>query len=197
MRRLPVIQPTVFERRAFLLGLVASVAACASEPDAAPKRGTSSGGPGPSPKDGGGLPGEDAGDDAGPGPLDPPSDAGKDADADAAPAPGCAVAGFEAGPPGSFAMGTLTYVAAANAYIGRDAGGLYGMYALCTHTVGNLTVSATQLTCVVHGARFSLTGELLQGPATVGLPHFAMCLKNGNVAVDPKVIVPPATRLVA
>jgi nitrite reductase/ring-hydroxylating ferredoxin subunit len=93
-------------------------------------------------------------------------------------------------------MGTLTYVAAVGAYVGRDAGGLYAMYALCTHTIGNLSVGANQLTCLVHGARFSFTGEVLQGPATMPLPHFSLCLNGkGNVAVDSKVIVPATTRL--
>jgi hypothetical protein len=31
----------------------------------------------------------------------------------------------------------------------------------------------------------------------MALPHFAICLKNGNVAIDSKVIVPATTRLVA
>lgn len=200
MRRLPVIQPTAFERRAFLLGVVATIAACASESESgpAPKRGTSSGGPGTtSPTDGGGSPSGDGGDGGGPGPVDPLRDSGSDAPADAAPS-GCTVSGVDAGPPGSFAMGTLTYLAGAGAYVGRDAGGLYAMYALCTHTVGNLQVSATQLTCLVHGARFSLTGAVLQGPATMPLPHFSICLNSkGNVAVDSKVIVPSTTRLSA
>ncbi|CAN5925424.1 hypothetical protein BH11MYX4_BH11MYX4_61710 [soil metagenome] len=199
MRRLPVIQPTAFERRAFLLGMVGvTVAACASESPLAPQRSSSSSG-GPAPTASGGsdsaAPGADAGD-AEPDPVIPGQDAGVDA-SDAAPAPGCPVVGYDAGgPPASFAMGTVTYIAAAGAYVGRDAGGLYGMYALCTHSVGNLRIDPTQLTCLVHGARFSLTGAVLQGPANMALPHFALCLNaKGNVAIDTKVIVPAATRM--
>jgi len=140
------------------------------------------------------------------GPTDPeeeldagltPRDGGVDA-ADAAPAPGCAVVGVDAGAPASVALGTLTYIASAGAYLGRDAGGLYAMYALCTHTIGNMSIGPAQLTCLVHGAKFSYTGEVLQGPATTPLPHFSVCLNSkGNVAIDSKVIVPASTRLVA
>lgn len=198
MRRLPVIQPTAFERRAFLLGIVAAVAGCASESGTTPRRGTTGGGGGggaTAPKDGGTSSGGDGGTE-----VDPPDDAGgnppTDSGADGGPPPACAVAGVEGGTPNSYAMGTLTYVAAAGAYVGRDAGGLYAMYALCTHTIGNLSVGATELTCLVHGARFSLTGAVLQGPATMPLPHFEICLKgNGNIAINSKVIVASTTRL--
>ena len=95
-------------------------------------------------------------------------------------------------------MGTLTYVAAIPAFVGRDANGLYAMYPLCTHSVGNLTNSGGQLTCTVHGAKFSLTGDVLQGPATMPLPHFDVCLNaKGNVAVDSDIVVPASTRLKA
>ena len=98
-------------------------------------------------------------------------------------------------------MGTVKYFAGVpggGAYVGRDAGGLYAMYPFCTHSVGNFSVNGTQLTCLVHGARFSLTGDVLQGPATVALPHYSICLNaKGNVAVDSKVVVASAVRLSA
>jgi nitrite reductase/ring-hydroxylating ferredoxin subunit len=178
----------------------ATVAACASEATSTPQRSTSSsGGPAPTGSNAAdaAAPGADAAVDEGGRPL-PGLDAGEEP-VDAAPSPGCPVVGYDAGgPPASFAIGTLTYIAAAGAYVGRDAGGLYGMYALCTHSVGNLRIDPTQLVCLVHGARFSLTGAVLQGPANTPLPHFAICLNaKGNVAVDTKVIVPATTRLVA
>ncbi len=199
MRRLPVIQPTAFERRAFLLGLVgATVAACASEATSTPQRSSSSsGGPAPTASNGADAssPGVEAGAEEGGRPL-PGLDAGEEP-VDAASAPGCPIAGYDSGGvPTSFAMNTVTYVAAAGAYVGRDAGGLYGMYALCTHSVGNMRIDPAQLVCLVHGARFSLTGAVLQGPANVPLPHFSICLNaKGNVAVDTKVIVPSTTRM--
>jgi nitrite reductase/ring-hydroxylating ferredoxin subunit len=208
-RRLPVIQPTDIERRAFLFGLLGlgSAAACASEPTGSSPRtrftppgapGDGGGGAdgGPRPGDGGtgGGDGGGGGGDAG---FRLDGSGVTDASPDAI-AQGCATSGVDCGAPGTFAMGTLTYVAAVPVFIGRDAGGLYAMHPFCTHTIGNLNVSGGQLVCAVHGARFSLTGDVLQGPATAALPHFAACLKsNGNVAVDNRVVVPSTTRLQA
>jgi nitrite reductase/ring-hydroxylating ferredoxin subunit len=208
MRRLPVIQPTALERRAFLLGLFGTAAAaCSAEPEPLPRRGGGAGGTGQPSADGGGGDGGGAASDAGiradgSRGSDGSSGAdsgggGEDSGSDAA-ASTCATSGVDCGPPSSFAMGTLTYVSAVPVFIGRDANGLYAMHPLCTHTIGNLNLSNGQLVCAVHGARFSLTGDVLQGPATQPLPHFAMCLKsNGNVAVDNRVAVPSTTRLKA
>src|SRR3954452_1368075 len=107
MRRLPVLT----ERRAFLLGIVSTVAACATESDPIQPRSTSGGTPkkpGSPAADGGSPPGEDEEDGGGTGPTDPPKDAGT-TPVDAAPKPGCTVIGFDAGgPPASFALGKLT-----------------------------------------------------------------------------------------
>lgn len=205
-RRLPVLQPTALERRWFLVGIASALAGCASEATSTPRRGTSSSGgtssggtsSGGTTPDGGGTLADGA-------VVDPPPDQPLPDGGGAAPIPdsgtpsqGCAAAGIDVGPPSSFAMGTVKYVSAAGCLIGRDANGLYAMYALCTHTIGNLNIGATQITCTVHGATFTLTGDVTKGPATQPLPHFDMCLNaKGNVAVDVKTIVSSATRLKA
>ena len=203
MRRLPVIQPTVLERRAFLLGLLATTAlACSSSESTSPlshRTDTSSGDTGSS--------GSGTSTDSGSGDGDeadgssPEGDAGTDPTSgmDSSTGPtGCAVDGVDVGPPSSFAMGTITYNASPTVYIGRDAGGLYAMYGLCTHAIGNMKIDGSMLTCLVHGAQFTLTGDVLKGPATTPLPHYYLCLNSkGNVAVDTKIPVIASTRLVA
>lgn len=204
-RHLPVFQPNVIERRAFLLGIMGAIAACSDEASGPTRTGSSSGtssGSSGKPKDGGasGSSGDDGGSSSGDGGGSSSGssgfDSGTSSGVDSGPK-GCLAAGKEVGPPASFAMGTVTYVAALNAFVGRDAGGLYAMYALCTHAVGNLNVNGGQLVCTVHGARFTLTGDFVSGPGgTFALPHFDICLNSkGNVAVDPNTIAPTAFRL--
>jgi nitrite reductase/ring-hydroxylating ferredoxin subunit len=199
------------ERRAFLLGILGTtVAACSSDSTATARHGTTSsggqsssgssgvghgddGGGGPTGDDGGGGP-PPPGDDGGSG-----FDSGTDSGGPGGPK-GCAIdGGIDAGAPASFAMGTLTYVAAVPAWIGRDAGGLYALFAFCTHALGGLVLGGNQLTCSVHGAKFTLTGDLISGPTgTNPLPHYDICLNaKGNVAVDTKVTVASTTRLKA
>lgn len=204
-RHLPVFQPNVIERRAFMLGIVGAIAACSDEattPSRSSSSGsTSSGGT----KDAGGsssgtsgTSGSSGSDGGGSSSGSSGFDSGTDSGVDAGPK-GCLAAGKEVGAPASFAMGTVTYIAAINAFVGRDAGGLYAMYALCTHAVGNLNQNGGQLVCTVHGARFTLTGDFVSGPGgTFALPHFDICLNSkGNVAVDPNTIVAANVRLSA
>ncbi|MBS2015448.1 MAG: Rieske (2Fe-2S) protein [Deltaproteobacteria bacterium] len=208
-RRLPVIQPTIIERRAFLLGIMGAIAACSDEAST-PRRPSSSGSTGsssgttasssgsPSGDDGGGSSSGTTSGGSSSGTTSGGVDSGTDSGTDAG-GKGCAVAGKDVGPPGSFAMGTVTYVATVNAFVGRDAGGLYAMYPLCTHAIGNLNQNGGQLVCTVHGARFSLTGDFISGPGgTFSLPHFDICLNsNGNVAVDTNTVVAANVRLTA
>lgn len=203
-RRLPVIQPTAIERRAFLLAVLgSSVAACSDDADPSARRRVPSGGTGATGAeagaplaDGGTSVGSDGGvrRDGG-----PDGSAPRDAGVEAGP-PGCAVGGYDVGfAPSAVAMGTITYVASTPpVFVGRDANGIYAMGALCTHSIGNFMQSNGQLVCFVHGARFSFTGQVLQGPATIDLPHFDTCINaKGNIAVDQTVIVPASTRLQA
>jgi Rieske Fe-S protein len=202
-RRLPVIQPTAIERRAFLLGILgSSVAACSDEADPATRRRVPTGGTGAGATDAGALAdgGSTGGGDGGVR-ADGGSDASapRDAGADTGPT-GCVATGYDTGsPPSAFAMGTITYVSSVPpVFVGRDANGIYAMGALCTHSIGNFQQSNGQLVCLVHGARFSFTGQVLQGPATIDLPHFDACINaKGNVAVDQTIIVPSSTRLKA
>jgi Rieske Fe-S protein len=83
--------------------------------------------------------------------------------------------------------------------LGRDAGGLYAMTAVCTHsgcdltTYGSLTGSG--ISCRCHGSGFSLTGDRVKGPAIDSLKHFKVTLAaDGTITVDPNAVVDAAAR---
>lgn len=208
-RHLPVFQPNVIERRAFMLGIMGAIAACSDDAETPRRSGTStsggssSGTSGTSGSSSSGTSGTSGTSSSGTSGTSGTSgssgfDSGVDSGVDAG-GKGCLAAGKEVGAPASFAMGTVTFIAALNAYVGRDAGGLYAMYGLCTHAIGIFDVTGGQLVCKVHGARFTLTGDFVSGPGgTFSLPHFAICLNSkGNVAVDPDSVVAASFRLVA
>ena len=48
-----------------------------------------------------------------------------------------------------------------------------------------LTLQSTKFHCSAHGADFSLTGAVLDGPTSTALPHYTLCLlANGNVGLQ-------------
>jgi Rieske Fe-S protein len=83
--------------------------------------------------------------------------------------------------------------------LGRDAGGLYAMTAVCTHNQCDLTVygalSASGISCQCHGSGFSLTGDRVKGPAIASLKHFKVDLAaDGTISVDASTTVDAAVR---
>jgi Rieske Fe-S protein len=46
-----------------------------------------------------------------------------------------------------------------------------------------------------HYSTFSFTGQVTHGPAQSPLQHYALCLSNGVVAIDPNSVVPSTQRL--
>lgn len=82
-----------------------------------------------------------------------------------------------------------------NMLIGRDAGGLYAMSSYCTHQCVDMndsyqgqalgTISSTGVRCNVHGSRFGLTGNVVQGPAKQPLKTYELSLGcDGILYVD-------------
>jgi cytochrome b6-f complex iron-sulfur subunit len=96
-------------------------------------------------------------------------------------------------------VGYLGFVPGAAAVLGRDAGGLYAMTAICTHQQCDMTqsgtASASGLQCNCHGARFSTTGGVVSGPAKSSLEHFQVDLAaSGAITVQLGTVVSDATR---
>ena len=103
------------------------------------------------------------------------------------------------GKPETYTAGTLTYVGAARAYVGRDSGGLYAIDAVCTH-LGCLVEhnAGDGFACPCHGSRFAADGQVQNGPANKALRHLALNRNpDGQVVVDRAQPVAPATRLAA
>jgi Rieske Fe-S protein len=95
----------------------------------------------------------------------------------------------------TFPEGSFIVIPALQMLIAHDAGGIYAMTSRCTHencdTVGNDGTSGEGITtCGCHGSVFGANGEVLSGPATDPLPHFA-CLvdEDGNIAVNKDIVV--------
>ena len=76
-----------------------------------------------------------------------------------------------------------------NIVVARDANGVYGMSAVCTHEGcllddGSDTV-ASGLSCACHGSKFDGNGAVTAGPARQALQHFAVTIAaDGAMTVD-------------
>lgn len=72
--------------------------------------------------------------------------------------------------------------------VGRDAGGLYAMSSLCTHSRCDLkmdgVISASDVVCKCHNSKFDKNGAVLRGPATAPLEHFKVVVTDGVISVD-------------
>jgi nitrite reductase/ring-hydroxylating ferredoxin subunit len=86
-----------------------------------------------------------------------------------------------------------------NVIVARDAAGLYGMSAVCTHA-GCLLDDSSQtvaagLSCPCHGSAFDGNGAVVRGPATTPLQHYAIAVAaDGTITVDGSQLVSSGTR---
>jgi Rieske Fe-S protein len=75
-------------------------------------------------------------------------------------------------------------------FVGRDAAGVYVMTSRCTHQSCNMIANQgvapdLTITCGCHFSRFDRFGAVLNGPATMTLPHFHVIVtEDGVVGVD-------------
>jgi Rieske Fe-S protein len=111
----------------------------------------------------------------------------------------CDPPGTSAGAVSQFTNG-LYQVTGKKFLIGRDASGLYAMTSICTHQLCNMnkqgSVDAGGIRCTCHMSEFDLNGEVLVGPATKPLNHYAVAIAcDGTVWVDTATVVDKSTRI--
>lgn len=90
--------------------------------------------------------------------------------------------------PAAFAVDTATFFLQPSVFVCRDGRGLFAVSAICTHqgfTIDAENGGADGFRCRWHGSRFSLGGQVTQGPAVAPLDHLPLCLDGrGRVGVD-------------
>lgn len=93
-------------------------------------------------------------------------------------------------------VGTLRVLS--NVAVARDAGGVYGMSAVCTHAgclMGASGTIAAGLSCPCHGSQFDGDGAVTRGPAGFALQHYAVTIaSDGAITVDGSQPVAAGTR---
>ena len=93
-----------------------------------------------------------------------------------------------AGNVSALTVDTLQVLDGPNIVLGRDAGGLYAMSAVCTHAGCVITTAgstaAAGLVCDCHGSQFDAIGDVTRGPAGAPLQHYAVEVDaSGNIIV--------------
>jgi Rieske Fe-S protein len=108
-------------------------------------------------------------------------------------------------PTGPVSVGNVSALAVgkmlvmSNVVVARDASGVYGMSAVCTHEGcllddGPATVAAG-LNCSCHGSTFDGAGAVTRGPARTALQHYAVTIaSDGSMVVDGSQPVAASTR---
>jgi len=86
------------------------------------------------------------------------------------------------------ALSAGTMLVLSNVVLGRDAGGVYAMSAVCTHQgclLGGKRTVAAGLSCPCHGSAFDGNGRVTHGPAGRPLQHYAVTIAaDGTITVD-------------
>jgi Rieske Fe-S protein len=79
--------------------------------------------------------------------------------------------------------------------LGRDAGGVYAMSAVCTHAGCPTVVNGAGLYCPCHGSIFDHDGNVTRGPARRALPHYQVDIAaDGAITVQASMVVAADTR---
>jgi nitrite reductase/ring-hydroxylating ferredoxin subunit len=122
------------------------------------------------------------------------SNAGPDKSGDPEP-----IGDVDAGQVADFPLGTFQAIGTIPVAIGRDDGGLFAVTLTCTHAGCNMAVDGQVgpggIFCACHGSRFTIFGDVTQGPARRPLVHFAVEVDaNGNVTIKGGEVVASETR---
>lgn len=108
---------------------------------------------------------------------------------------------IDAGAASALPLGALRAVPGHPLVVGRDAGGIYAMTAICTHAQCDITkdgdVSDQGLHCGCHSSDFDRVGRRLSGPANQPLRHYRVSVSMGRIVVHAGDVVPDADRTAA
>ena len=108
------------------------------------------------------------------------------------PAPGP----VEIGMPHEYAIGSLTNIENARAYLGRDERGFYAIIAICTHLGCTPRLDANEFACPCHGSCFARDGQVTAAPAARPLDRaFVGRAASGRLFVDRSLVVGTDYRL--
>ena len=111
-----------------------------------------------------------------------------------------AIGDVAAGNVSALPVGTLEVVGSDPVCIARDSGGVYAMTLTCTHAGCDIgqggTLTPTLITCPCHGSQFDGNGNVVRGPATSPLAHYAVSVDaSGNLTIHGGTEVGETTRL--
>lgn len=103
---------------------------------------------------------------------------------------------FSAGSPDAIAIGSVVTNVEHRAYVMRLADGFRALSAVCTH-LGCITryqPDRNIIACPCHGSKFTISGDVIAGPAPRPLRWLQMALSmKGDLIVDTAVEVPEGT----
>ena len=105
---------------------------------------------------------------------------------------------FPVGSPDELKVGAVLSLPARKVFVVRSEEGCYAMSSVCTHLGCMVKHAAAKSApepffCPCHGSRFSLTGEVLGGPAPRPLDRLELELTGGQLVVDLSRKVPFGT----
>lgn len=97
--------------------------------------------------------------------------------------------------PENVAVGSLTLIEPARAFLARDGQGYYAIVAICTHLGCTPRLEANGFACPCHGSRFTRDGQVVTGPAPRALDRaYVGRGANGRLFIDRGRSVPPSYR---
>jgi Rieske Fe-S protein len=111
--------------------------------------------------------------------------------------------GTKLGQPSAYASDGLHIAKNEGVLIGRDAGGLYALTAICTHQGCDMSgpdgsLSGSDIICACHGSEFGPTGAVVHGPAGKALKALSLELGcDGFLYVNKNKTVASTVRLMA